>query len=311
MRLDADQPERAPMIRRLGVIGHPVAHSRSPAMQQAALDALGIPARYELWDTPPDELPARVAALRGPDMLGANVTIPYKAAVVPLLDAIAPQAQRAAGVVNTIVRDVTPLGVHLVGHNTDVAALVRILDESAVWSEQRRVVVLGAGGAAQAALGASRQRGAEVWVAARRLEAAQAALIALWSREHEDEPGGGAHLPEAWRRRAVPLADHTRLAEALSGADVLLQATLVGMCNVGDGEGSPLPLELLDHLPAHAFVFDMVYAPPETALVRAARSRGLRASGGLPMLLYQGAAAFTLWTRREAPLEVMRAALSL
>jgi len=311
MRLDADQAdqaERAPAFLHLGLIGHPVAHSRSPAMQQAALDALGIAARYELWDTPPDELGARVAALRGPDMLGANVTIPYKAAVVPLLDALAPQAQRAAGVVNTIVREATPLGVRLVGHNTDVTALLRILDEHAVWSEQRRVVVLGAGGAAQAALGASRQRGAEVWVGARRLEAAQAALTALWSREHEDEPGGGARLPEAWRRRAVTLADHTRLAEALSGADALLQATLVGM---SDSETSPLPLELLDYLPAHAFVFDLVYGPPETALVRAARLRGLRASGGLPMLLYQGAASFTLWTGREAPLDVMRAALSL
>jgi shikimate dehydrogenase len=298
---------------RIGLIGHPVAHSRSPAMQQAALDALGIPARYELWDTTPHELPARVAALRQPGMLGANVTIPYKAAVVPLLDAITPEARRTAGVVNTIVREETPTGVRLVGHNTDVTALGSILDEHAVWGERGRVVVLGAGGAAQAALGAARQRGAEVWVAARRPEAAVAALDALWAREHSGDVGSRIRpMPGAWRQRALALGDTGGLAEALAAADVLLQATPVGMERTGesgDGEASPLPLALLDRLPARAFVFDLVYAPPETALVRAARARGLRALGGLPMLLYQGAAAFTLWTGRAAPLDIMRDAL--
>jgi shikimate dehydrogenase len=261
-----------------------------------------------------------VAALRGSDILGANVTIPYKAVVVPLLDAIAPEARRAAGVVNTIAREKAAAGVRLIGHNTDVIALGRILDKHALWSERRRVVVLGAGGAAQAALGAARQRDAEVWVAARRAEAAQAALDALWAREYDNEDSSRIPpLPEEWRRRALALGDTAVLAAALAEADVLLQATPVGMeidaeagmRAIGDEEASPLPLELLDSLPEHAFVFDMVYVPPETALVRAARARGLRASGGLPMLLYQGTAAFTLWTGRAAPLEVMRAALGL
>src|SRR5262245_8888298 len=123
-----------PSILRLGLIGRGIGYSRSPAMQQAALDALGIPARYELWETTADELPARVAALRGPDMLGANVTIPRKATVVSLLDEIAPEARRAGGAVNSIVRAAAPGGeVRLVGHNTDVTALVRILGEGAAW----------------------------------------------------------------------------------------------------------------------------------------------------------------------------------
>ncbi|HEY7833651.1 MAG TPA: hypothetical protein VIG30_08790, partial [Ktedonobacterales bacterium] len=94
---------QATSVARVGLIGHPVAHSRSPALQQAALDACGIAARYELWDTPPEALAARVAALRAPGVLGANVTVPHKLAVMPLLDALAPSAARLAGAVNTIV----------------------------------------------------------------------------------------------------------------------------------------------------------------------------------------------------------------
>jgi shikimate dehydrogenase len=300
-------------MRRLGLIGHPVGHSLSPAMQQAALDALGIAARYELWDTAANHLAARVAALRRPEMLGANVTIPYKAAVVPLLDAVAPEARRSAGVVNTIVCQhdpATPSGVRLIGHNTDVVALLRLLDEQVTWLWQRRALVVGAGGAAQAALGALRLRGADIWIAARRPEAARAALEALWTRAR-DEPESvraPAVLPASWQERVLALDDAAHLAAALAATDVLIQATPIG---TGDVQASPLPLELIARLPAHAFVLDLVYHPPETALVRAARARRLRAQGGLAMLLYQGAAAFTLWTGREAPLAVMRAALGI
>lgn len=293
------QAMSAAPVRRLGLIGQGIGYSRSPAMQQAALDALGIPARYELWETPAEGLAARVAALREAGMLGANVTIPHKAAVVPLLDAVAPEARRMAGVVNTIVHEETPEGgVRLIGHNTDVTALARILGERVAWTPgTRRVVVLGAGGAARAALGAARELGAEVALAARRREKAEAALAEL------GEPMGAG-----WHAQAFALGDEVALAGALAQADALIQATPVG---TGDVDASPISLESLAQLPPHAFVLDVIYAPPETALVRAARARGLRAMGGLAMLLYQGAAAFTLWTRREAPLDTMRAALEL
>ncbi len=111
--------------RLVGLIGYPVGHSRSPAMQQAAFDALGIAARYLLWETPPDALAERIASLREPDMLGANVTIPYKTAVAPLLDALASSALRAGGTVNTIVRGDDG---RLTGHNTDVAGVLQVLD---------------------------------------------------------------------------------------------------------------------------------------------------------------------------------------
>jgi shikimate dehydrogenase len=278
---------QAPM-RVAGVIGHPVAHSRSPAMQQAAFDALGMAARYELWDTPPEQLATRVAGLRAPEVLGANVTIPHKTTVLPLLDAVAPSASPPLAAVNTIVREESAAGVRLVGHNTDVPALLRVLAEQSAWAAGRRMLVLGAGGAARAALAVARLEGAEVTVAARRVEGARAALAAL----------APAHV--------LDLAETDALAAALAGAHILVNTTPVGM---RAAEASPLPLELLRQLSPASFVFDMIYSPPETALVRAARALGLRAQGGLPMLLYQGALAFALWTGREPPLDAMRAAL--
>lgn len=295
----------APPHQVIGLIGHPVAHSRSPLMQQAALDALGIPARYELWDTPADQLAQRVAALRASGVLGANVTIPHKLAVMPLLDAITPEARRHVGAVNTIVRADLDGQVRLVGHNTDLAAIVRVLDEHGAWDGPRRMLVLGAGGAAQAALGAALLRGLEPWVAARQPMRARAALEALWIRTHLEDPAPPA-MPGAWHDHAVDLADANALAAALAETGVLVNATPVG---TSDALASPVDVALLRHLPRAAFVFDLVYTPPETAIVRAAWAAGLRATGGVPMLLYQGAAAFTLWTGREAPLAVMRAAL--
>lgn len=295
------------LIRYAGLIGRDIGHSRSPALQQAAFDALGLRARYVLWDTPPDQLAERVAALRNDDMLGANVTIPYKAAVPPLLDAVHPEAMRAVGVVNTIVRDVTDAGVRLVGHNTDLPALRRVLREHAAWTAGRDLLVLGAGGAARAALGVALLEGADVWIAARRVEAAQAALEEFWHRRHASDLTPPP-LPPAWHERALALTDTAALAAALTRCTVVVHATPVG---TRDPDAIPLPAELLAQLPAASFVFDMVYNPPETALVRAARAHGLRASGGLPMLLYQGAEAFTLWTGRAAPLDVMRASLSM
>jgi shikimate dehydrogenase len=289
------------LLQRVGLIGHPIAHSRSPAMQQAAFDALDIPARYELWDTPDEvELAERVAALRQPGMLGANVTIPHKERVISLLDDLDQSARVLAGAVNTITREQTiDGGVRLIGHNTDVTAFQRVLTEAGAWSGARRLLVIGAGGAAQAALGAAVARGVEPWIAARTLISARAGMARLAVR---------LAVPDAWRDHTLALDDTPALTRALARADLLVNATPAG---TADASASPIPLDLLAHLPSHAFVFDLIYAPAETALVRATRAAGLRAEGGLRMLLYQGAEAFTLWTGREARLDVMRAALDL
>jgi shikimate dehydrogenase len=290
-----------------GLIGHPVAHSRSPALQQAAFDALGIAARYELWDTPAEALAARIAALRQPGYLGANVTIPHKAAVIPLLDALDPLAVRLAAV-NTIAREAAAESgsVRLVGYNTDVTGLRRALAERGAWTAGRRMLVLGAGGAAQAALGVAALESAVVWIAARRVEAARAALDAFQRRAQADALALSDRGDEP--DHAIALDDAERLSAALATTAVLINATPVG---TRDPDASPIPVALLRHLPAEAFVFDMVYNPPETALVRAARALDLRASGGLPMLLYQGADAFHLWTGHEPPLDLMRNAVGI
>jgi shikimate dehydrogenase len=269
-------------------------------MQQAAFDALGLPARYELWDTPDQTaLAERVAALRQPDMLGANITIPWKEAIAPLLDDLDESARHIAGVVNTVIRAETEQGIRLTGHNTDAPALDQTLDELGAWSDARRILILGAGGAAQAALGVAHMRGVEPWLVARRAEAAWEALAKLATR---------LPVPERWREHVIALDDRSTLAAALRESQILINATPVG---VGDPGASPLPLDLLAMLPSGSAVLDLIYAPPETALVRAARARGLRAEGGLPMLLYQGALAFTLWTAQPAPLDVMRRVLAI
>jgi shikimate dehydrogenase len=304
-------------LRRVGLIGRPINHSRSPVMQQAAFDALGIAARYELWDTPASDLRKRVESLRQPEMLGANVTIPYKIAVIPHLDALASSARRLAGAVNTIVREDVPRGARLIGHNTDVTAILRVLDEEGVWSPGMRTLVLGAGGGAWAALGAALLRGAQPWVAARKRSAARAALEALYARQDEmiaspAPPDVSSARPltapalHDIKSQTLALDDLDALAAALSETGLLINATPVG---TRDPQASPIPIALLRRMPRTSFVMDMVYNPPETALVRAAHAAGLRAVGGFSMLLYQGAESFTLWTGAEAPLAVMRAAL--
>lgn len=293
--------------RRVALIGHAIGYSRSPTMQQAAFDARGIHARYELWDTPPELLTERIAHLRAGEMLGANVTTPYKLAVLPLLDELTPAVRQYAGAVNTIVRAGRGAHIRLIGHNTDLAALLYLLDEHAPARAGQRMLVLGAGGVACAALAAAVLRGMEPWMATRRVEAARAALGALWWRTHAATAQQQSPMPAEWLTRALALTGTDTLAAVLAHTAVVVQATPVGTENA---HATVLPLALLRLLPSDALVLDMVYHPPVTALVRAARAAGLRAEGGTRMLLYQGAASFRLWTRQAAPLEAMHAALA-
>jgi shikimate dehydrogenase len=272
-------------------------------MQEAAFRASHLAARYELWETTSEALAARLAALRSPDVLGANVTIPHKTGVLPLLDAATPESLYFTRAVNTITLETTSSGIRLIGHNTDVPALQRVLREQDAWSAGKRLTVLGAGGAAQAAVAVALLEGADPWIVAR-LPATGRNLLAAFAPHRLHLPGG--LTADRWDDQVVDLADTKALLEVLAETSVLIQATPVG---TRSRAASPLPLPLLKQLPSDAFVFDMVYNPPETALIGAALALGLRASGGLPMLLYQGAAAFTLWTGLPAPLDQMRAAL--
>ncbi len=273
------------MTRRVGLIGDPVAHSISPIFQQAAFDALAIAARYEAWHTPAAALAERVAALRAPDALGANVTVPHKQAVLPLVDRLHPTAQRA-GAVNTIVNE----GGRLVGHNTDISGFLDALRlDGGVDPRGARAVVIGAGGAARAVVIALLDAGiTRVRVVNRSLERAVALVASL-----ADGRGDAAAL-EPRRARAL-----------LAGADLVVNCTTVGMRHGAHEHELPVPAEAL---PDDAMVVDIVANPLVTPFLAAAMARGCRVLGGLPMLVRQGAAAFTLWTGMPAPVPVMMAA---
>ncbi len=261
-----------------GIIGYPLGHSVSPAFQQAALDHHRMDARYEAWETSSEELEQRLRSLRGPDMLGANVTVPHKEAVIPYLDRLTPEARRT-GAVNTIVH--TNDGLE--GHNTDIPGFLRALRENSEFEPSgKRVLLLGAGGAARAVAYALVEQGiAGLSIANRTVSRAQSLVSDLDTST------------------AVVLALDTA---TLDGWDLIVNCTTLGMLHSTGENETPIPASFI---PRDALVCDLVYNPQETPLLRAAAQVGARTLGGLPMLVYQGAEAFRLWTDREPPIEVM------
>ncbi|MET0387506.1 MAG: shikimate dehydrogenase [Polyangiales bacterium] len=279
------------MTRVFGIFGHPIGHSRSPAMHNRAFAALGIDAAYVPFDVAPERLPAAVAAIHGLNLQGLNVTLPHKTAVMALLDRVEPDAL-AIGAVNTIFRD----GAQLVGMNTDAPGLARALEAVEAPVRSARITVVGAGGAARASVvGLARAGASHVAIAARR-EAEAERLVSQLSAAV-----GSTQLTWCpWQPAA--------LAQRFSSSDLVVQAT---SATLDDGSyaatfAATLPF---DRLPRHAAVVDLVYRPRETSVLRAAAQHGLRAIDGLGMLLHQGAIAFEQWTGQPAPIAVMRAAL--
>ncbi|HEU4920774.1 MAG TPA: shikimate dehydrogenase [Candidatus Limnocylindrales bacterium] len=269
------------MTKRVVLIGHPVAHSLSGAMQQAAFDDQGIDATYELWDRAPIALAEAIEELRGDDYLGANVTIPHKERVVPLVDRLTEEAH-ATGAVNTITKE----GKRLVGHNTDVPGFRVALDRLVGKQKMpRHAVVLGAGGGARAVVyGLITEGFQRVIVFNRHLHRAEG-LVKHFGRS-------ASHM----ELKAMPW--HESIIEAeLAKTKVLVNATSIGL----DGDETPVPGELI---PPELLVLDLIYS--RTRFLRDAEAAGCTVSDGEQMLLHQGAAAFTLWTGKPAPLELMQ-----
>lgn len=272
----------APVPRRAVLIGTPIAHSLSPAMHNAAFAQLGIAASYGLHETDAAGLAAAVTALRAPDYLGANVTIPHKEAVIPLLDEIAPLAARA-GAVNTIVKR----DGRLRGENTDVGGFLWPLRLGGARLDRWRVTLLGAGGAARGvAVGLLDAGVTQLTVVNRTAERAAALVAAL-----DDARADILALDDPW------------LGGVLAASDLVINAIPTGL---RDDDPLPLPAALLARLPDHALVYDLAYR--RTVLLRAAAARGLATLDGLPMLVEQGALSFALWTGQEPPRPVMWAA---
>jgi shikimate dehydrogenase len=268
-------------MKRAYLLAHPAGHSLSPAMHNAAFKYLSIDGCYEAVDAAPEHLAELVQGLRDSDVYGANVTIPYKLAVMPMMDKLS-KAAKMIGAVNTIVNQ----DGELVGHNTDAAGFLQGLEDEKIYLRKKVAVMLGAGGAARAIAYALLNSGvAKLWIYNRTPEKA-VELVKEFMRV-----GSAAVLKEE------------ELPFIIRQAEVLVNTTSVGMEHDGIAPSeSPLPEGLL---PKQGFVCDIVYRPAKTKLLHDAREANLKIQNGLPMLVYQGAEAFRLWTGQEAPAQVM------
>lgn len=258
-----------------GIIGHPLGHSLSPALHNWGFGELGIQARYEAWDTPPEELENFIARVRAQGIKGVSVTIPHKQAVMPLLDRVSTKA-RSVGAVNTLLWD---RGL-LKGTNTDVTGCLMPLQ--ALGRHFRSALILGAGGASRAAVAALNELGVDkVEVTNRTRDKAERLArefgigVVDWEERHRFPP------------------------------EVLVNTTPLGMAGRFEQE-TPWPMNAL---PSDTVVFDLVYNPLKTRLVRMAEASGCATISGLEMFLHQGLKQFRLWTGRELDEDRARALL--
>jgi len=271
-----------------GILGQPVQHSLSPAMHNAAFAYAGLPYRYFPFEVMPDRLHTAVAAIVALGLGGVNVTLPHKEAVVPMLDRVENGAARI-GAVNTIeVSD-----GRLIGHNTDGEGFLRALADEAIHPEGMRVIMLGAGGAALGVTDALLSRGVAQMIVFSRTAARTAHLVNRMRQIHPDA------------RISVGLGDAASAASSDTMPTLLINATPLGLAA---DDSLPFPEARLG--PGWV-VADLVYRPRETPLLRVARQRGAIPVSGVGMLLHQGALAFEIWTKRAAPVAVMRAALQV
>jgi shikimate dehydrogenase len=280
--------------RRFALIGHPVAHSLSPAIHASAYRELGLPYRYDLVDAATQaELAAAVAEVRAGTIAGANVTVPWKTSALALADR-ADASAASVGAANTLVRAEDGA---VVAHNTDVPGLASELE--ALVAAPGRVLVFGAGGAALGAVAAARRLGAQrIGVTARRFTIDVAA--GAW-------PGAEALLRLGAELLPWPLSSAHEVAEFAADTALVLQATSAGMHGAGPGRevAAAVPWKFL---PREAAAYDLVYNPAVTEFLRAARESGLKASGGLGMLVGQAAYAFELFCGVKAPRAAMEEA---
>jgi len=262
------------------VIGDPVEHSLSPCIQNAAFQHLGLDYVYVAFTVKKKALGEAILGVRSLGVFGLNVTMPHKVDIIPYLDGLDETAQRV-GAVNTVLND-----MGLIGFNTDALGAMNALKAHEGNLGDKKFVILGAGGASRSISFAIAEEARELVILNRTPERAEA----LASRISSDMD----------RKVRWGMLSNDALDEELMDADVLINATLVGM-RPNDSE------TLVDRslLREHMVVFDLVYNPLETRLLREAKSIGARTIDGLTMLVYQGAASFEIWTGRKAPVDFM------
>ncbi len=267
-----------------GIIGDPIEHTMSPAMHNVAFESLGLDYAYLAFRVRKEALKNAIAGLKALGIAGLNVTIPHKVDIMPLLDKLEPLAGKM-GAVNTIVNED---GI-LTGYNTDAPGFLQALKSNGIEPGGKKIVILGAGGAAKGISFILAEAGASLVVLNRTLSRAEELAAQMARFRHQD-------------LKAMALSE-ANLAKALGGADVLVNTTSAGM--VPEADRTPVPAGLLR---AGITVFDIVYNPLETRLLREAKAAGARTINGLDMLVWQGALAFEMWTGQKAPFAVMKQA---
>ncbi|MDD4980746.1 MAG: shikimate dehydrogenase [Candidatus Omnitrophica bacterium] len=268
-----------------GLIGYPVKHSLSPAMHNAAFQALNINAEYKLFELKPEELEGFLSGVKKNNIFGLNVTVPYKEKVMPFLDNLSEEA-KLIGAVNTIKCS----GEKLEGFNTDGAGFLEHLIQDLKFDPAGKdIAIIGAGGAARAVSVSLSKKGPKG--------------IAIYDIDKSKLSALISHLQENFK--GIDFIAAPSVAQLnLKNVDLLVNATPIGM-----KESDPCPIEDIP-LSGGLLVYDLIYNPQETKLLKIARAGGSCVANGLGMLLYQGVESFEFWTGQKAPVEVMRQALS-
>ncbi|MBA5272210.1 shikimate dehydrogenase [Enterococcus hirae] len=271
-----------------GFFAKPASHSLSPLMHNLAFSHWGIDAVYLAFEVDQTNLRQAVESIRTLDMLGVNVSMPNKTAVLAYLDQLSPEAE-LIGAVNTIVHQEQ----RLIGYNTDGMGFVRSVNETGHPIKNQKIVVLGAGGAAKAIVVQMALEGAQEITIYKRLNATFLPLKEYFAKISEKT---GCPI------RLHDYADESQLALDLSQANLLINATDIGMGSKKD----QLPIADVKLLHSQLAVFDLIYSPSETRLIQEAKKMGIKAYNGLGMLIHQGAIAFELWTHQEMPVQNIR-----
>ena len=271
-----------------GIFGHPVKHSLSPDMHNSAFNTLGLNSVYVAFDIDPESIEEAARAIRVMGIRGINITIPHKQTIIPYLDEVSPDA-KLTGAVNTVKNE----NGRLLGYNTDVGGFLRAIREDLDFSpEGNTLFLIGAGGAARAVLSAFCMNGGAVVYITDIIKDKALELANQFKANFQNIT-----------IETVELDNQNLIEQKFNEADILVNASPAGM----DGVGSlDIPLTSLNK---NAVVYDLVYKPPDTNLLKEAKQLGHKASGGLSMLLYQGAESFEIWTGENAPVEIMKKAL--
>ena len=271
----------------MGLIGYPLSHSVSPAMHNAAFKKLGLDCEYSLFEVEPKDLKEAVEGMRALHITGFNVTVPHKEAVVPLLDEVT-EIARVIGAVNTVQNQ----DGKLIGYNTDGAGFIEsLINDAKIKPKGKHAIILGAGGASRAVAVMLAESGAKT-ITITDIETEKAKELAEYVDSYFDTSCDNVEV------------NSKDLQRSIDQAEILVNCTPLGMAPKVDA--SPLVNNI--ELSKNIMVYDLVYNPAETKLMKTAKAAGAKVCSGLGMLVYQGALALTLWTGEEAPVEIMRKA---